>query len=66
MKIDEPSFFRLISASISTIVYYGFNCHPNIGYIFLALSFATGLAGNIFPFMAWFNRTEHRVRMVTS
>ena len=63
MKIDY-FFSRLISASIGSIVYYGFNCHPNIGNIFLALSFAAGLAGNIFPFMTWFNQTEHRVRMM--
>lgn len=62
MKINEPYFFRLISASIGSIVYYGYNkCHPDIGYFFLALSFATGLAGSIFPFMSWFNQVEHRV-----
>ena len=31
--------------------------------MFLALSFATGLAGSVFPFMSWFNKPESRVRM---
>ena len=61
--INEASFiFRLISASIGTVVYYGYKCHPEIGYYFLVLSFGTGLAGSIFPFMSWFNQVEHRVR----
>ena len=55
--------FRLISASIGSIVHYAYKCHPDLGYCFLALSFATGLAGSIFPFMSWFNQVEHRVRI---
>ena len=53
---------RLISASIGTIVYYGFqHCYPRVGHAFLCLCFLTGLAGNIFPFMAWFNQHKYRV-----
>jgi len=52
---------RLISASVGTVVHYGFQCHPRIGHAFLGLCFVTGLAGNIFPFMAWFNQHEYRV-----
>ena len=55
------AFNRLISASVGTVVYYGFQCHPNLGRVFLSLCFATGLAGNIFPFMDWFNQREYRV-----
>ena len=53
---------RLISASIGTIVHYGFQqCYPRVGHAFLCLCFLTGLAGNIFPFMAWFNQHKYRV-----
>ena len=53
---------RLISASIGTIVFYGFqHCYPRVGHAFLCLCFLTGLAGNIFPFMAWFNQHKYRV-----
>jgi hypothetical protein len=52
---------RLISASVGTIVYYGFQCHPPFGLPFLALCFLTGLAGNIFPLMDWFNKREYKV-----
>lgn len=59
-RVDYVGIGWLISASIGTIVYYGFKCHPIIGNIFLGLSLATGLAGNIFPFMTWFNEYEYR------
>ena len=32
----------------------------------MGLCLATGLAGNVFPFMAWFNKHEYRVRMILS
>jgi adiponectin receptor len=53
---------RLISASVGTVVYYGFRCRPDVGKCFLALCFLTGLAGNTFPFMDWFNQYHYRVR----
>ncbi|KAF8198092.1 hemolysin-III related-domain-containing protein [Pholiota molesta] len=37
-----------------------FGCHPSVGRAFLGLCFATGLAGNVFPFMSWFNKHEYR------
>lgn len=52
---------RLISASVGTVVYYGYQCHPGKGQTFLWLCFLTGLAGNIFPFMEWFNERKYRV-----
>ncbi|KAF8813961.1 hypothetical protein BYT27DRAFT_7180754 [Phlegmacium glaucopus] len=60
-RVDYVGIGWLISASIGTIVYYGFSCHPSIRNVFLGLSFATGLAGNIFPFMSWFNLPEYRL-----
>ena len=57
---------RLISASVGTVVYYGFQCHPNLRNGYLALCFLTGLAGNIFPFMKWFNSYANRVSCLTA
>lgn len=54
---------RLISASVGTIVYYGFQCNPHIGQIFLVCCLLTGIAGNILPFMDWFNTYEYRVSL---
>jgi adiponectin receptor len=56
---------RLISASVGTVVYYGFQCHPNLRNCFLACCFLTGVAGNAFPFLKWFNDPAYRhVRVV--
>ncbi|KAJ3503231.1 hypothetical protein NLJ89_g8525 [Agrocybe chaxingu] len=59
-RVDYVGIGWLISASVATIVHYGFQCHPHIGHAFLGLCLATGIAGNIFPFMKWFNMHEYR------
>ncbi|EEB94441.1 hypothetical protein MPER_06746 [Moniliophthora perniciosa FA553] len=60
-RVDYVGIGWLISASVGTIVHYGFqDCHPILHKSFLALCFATGLAGNIFPFMKWFNEYQYR------
>lgn len=56
---------RLISASVGTVVYYGFQCHPNLGNFFLACCFLTGVAGNVFPFLRWFNDPAYKVRCLS-
>lgn len=53
--------YRLISASVGTIVHYGFQCYPHVGQVFLVYCLLTGIAGNIFPFMDWFNQYKYRV-----
>ena len=54
--------FRLISASVGTVVYYGFqDCHPDVGNAFLVCCLMTGVAGNAFPFFKWFDQTEYKV-----
>lgn len=53
---------RLISASVGTVVYYGFqNCHPEVGNAFLVCCLMTGIAGNAFPFFKWFDQAEYKV-----
>ncbi|KAF8627845.1 hypothetical protein AX15_004261 [Amanita polypyramis BW_CC] len=59
-RVDYMGIGWLISASVGTIVYYGYQCHPGKGQTFLQLCFVTGLAGNIFPFMDWFNQRKYR------
>ncbi|RDB16685.1 Uncharacterized protein C30D11.11 [Hypsizygus marmoreus] len=59
-RIDYVGIGWLISASVGTVVHYGFQCHRTLGQVFLGVCFLTGLAGNIFPFMDWFNKHEYR------
>ncbi|KAH9484973.1 hypothetical protein JR316_0001877 [Psilocybe cubensis] len=60
-RVDYVGIGWLISASVGTIVHYGFSdCHPNVGRAFLGLCLTTGIAGNIFPFMNWFNQHKYR------
>ncbi|GLB37023.1 putative haemolysin-III related [Lyophyllum shimeji] len=59
-RIDYVGIGWLISASVGTVVYYGFRCYPSLGQVFLGVCFLTGLAGNVFPFMEWFNMHEYR------
>lgn len=56
---------RLISASVGTVVYYGFQCHPVLGNYFLACCLLMGVAGNAFPFLKWFNDPAYRVRYLS-
>ncbi|KAF5387312.1 hypothetical protein D9757_005774 [Collybiopsis confluens] len=59
-RIDYVGIGWLISASVGTVVHYGFQCFPRLGKIFLAGCFLTGLLGNICPFMSWFNEVRYR------
>ncbi|GBE80657.1 Uncharacterized protein SCP_0303760 [Sparassis crispa] len=59
-RIDYVGIGWLISASVGTIVYYGFQCSPTVRNLFLALCLAIGLSGSILPFMEWFNMIEYR------
>lgn len=55
---------RLISASVGTVVYYGFSCHSQAAAVYLSLCVVTGILGSIFPFMRWFNEHRFKVRTV--
>lgn len=59
---DTDLYFRLISASIGTVVHYGYQCNPMACKFFLSLCFIMGLSGSILPFTDWFNKYEYRVR----
>jgi len=51
----------LISATVGTMVYYGFQCDPHLRQLFLVCCVLTGIAGNTMPFMGWFNQYEYRM-----
>lgn len=52
---------RLISASVATMVYHGFNCQPTHLTMYTSLSILTGLAGSVVPFQVWFNERRNKV-----
>lgn len=52
---------RLISASVGTVVYYGFQGHNVARNNFLVLCVVMGFLGSVFPFMDWFNDIKYRV-----
>jgi hypothetical protein len=52
---------RLISASVGTVVHYGFQNQPAPRTAYLALCLLMGLTGSVFPFMAWFNQRRYKV-----
>ncbi|KAG0707089.1 hemolysin-III related-domain-containing protein [Suillus ampliporus] len=60
-RIDYVGIGWLISASVGTVVYYGFqDCHPDVGNAFLVCCLMTGIAGNSFPFFKWFDQAEYK------
>ncbi|KAF7364353.1 HlyIII-domain-containing protein [Mycena sanguinolenta] len=59
-RIDYVGIGWLISASVGTIVYYGYGAHPHLAYSFLALCLLMAVTGSIIPFLAWFDRYEYR------
>ncbi|KAI0823694.1 putative G-protein coupled receptor [Trametes gibbosa] len=64
-RIDYVGIGWLISASVGTVVYYGFQCQEPTRNAFLLLCLAIGLSGSILPFTEWFNRREYRhIRIV--
>ena len=60
-RLDYVGIGWLISASVGTVVHYGFYCHETPRVIFLSLCVASAVLGTVFPFMDWFNKYEYRV-----
>ncbi|RDX47877.1 HlyIII-domain-containing protein [Lentinus brumalis] len=59
-RVDYVGIGWLISASVGTLVYYGFQCQTATRDAFLLLCLAIGIAGSILPFTAWFNMREYK------
>ena len=64
-RLDYVGIGWLISASVGTVVHYGFYCHETPRILFLALCVASAVLGTVFPFMEWFNKFEYRVSTIT-
>lgn len=62
VPVMTPSALRLISASVGTVVYYGFQCNSTATKGFLSLCVGMGVAGSILPFCEWFNMPRFKVR----
>ncbi|TFK53717.1 HlyIII-domain-containing protein [Heliocybe sulcata] len=59
-RVDYVGIGWLISASVGTVVYYGFRAHPALSSLFLAFSFVMGVIGSVLPFQQWFNEREYK------
>ncbi|PIL35811.1 hypothetical protein GSI_01471 [Ganoderma sinense ZZ0214-1] len=59
-RVDYVGIGWLISASVGTVVYYGFQCRPAERDAFLVLCFLVGLSGSIVPFTNWFNERKYK------
>ncbi|KAH9892627.1 HlyIII-domain-containing protein [Cubamyces lactineus] len=59
-RVDYVGIGWLISASIGTVVYYGFQCEPTTRNMFLMCCLFIGVSGSILPFTDWFNQREYR------
>ncbi|KAI0675346.1 HlyIII-domain-containing protein [Trametes maxima] len=59
-RVDYVGIGWLISASVGTVVYYGFQCQETMRNTFLLLCLAIGVSGSILPFTDWFNQREYR------
>ena len=61
-RLDYVGIGWLISASVGTIVHYGFEGHDQARNVFLMSCVVMGVLGSVFPFMRWFNDRRYRVR----
>ncbi|PSR78756.1 hypothetical protein PHLCEN_2v7291 [Hermanssonia centrifuga] len=59
-RVDYVGIGWLISASVGTLVYYGFQGHDDARNSFLMVCLLMGVLGSIFPFMDWFNDLKYR------
>ena len=58
--MDYVGIDWLISASVGTVVHYGFYCYETPRILFLSLIVVSTLLGTTFPFMEWFNKSEYQ------
>lgn len=63
-RMDYVGIGWLISASVGTVVHYGFYCHETPRIVFLSLCLISALLGTVFPFMEWFDKFEYRLYRV--
>jgi adiponectin receptor len=61
-RVDYIGIGWLISGSIGTVMYYGFQGHEYARNMCVALCLLMGVLGSVFPLMDWFNDLRYRVR----
>jgi len=59
-KIDYVGIAWLISGSVGTVIYYGFQCNAAARSLFLSVCLINGVAGTVIPFWEWFDRRENK------
>ncbi|KZT56153.1 HlyIII-domain-containing protein [Calocera cornea HHB12733] len=59
-RVDYVGIGWLISASITSAIYYGFYCDPHTASIYAAFSILTGALGTVLPFQHWFNQRKNK------
>ncbi|TFY63835.1 hypothetical protein EVG20_g6156 [Dentipellis fragilis] len=59
-KLDYAGIGWLISASVATIVYYGFPCQDTMRNVFLGICVLKGVTATMLCFSEWFNRPENK------
>lgn len=59
-RVDYVGIGWLISASVGTVVWYGFQGHEAARNNFLVVCLVMGFLGSVFPFMDWFNDIRYR------
>ncbi|KAG8861741.1 hypothetical protein FRB96_002699 [Tulasnella sp. 330] len=56
--------YRLISASLATLIYYGYGCHPVWLAVYIGLTIGTGIAGTVAPFQTWFDERKNKLKRI--
>ncbi|KZV95032.1 HlyIII-domain-containing protein [Exidia glandulosa HHB12029] len=59
-RLDYVGIGWLISASISTVVYFSLSCHQTAANVYLSACLTSAVVGSFLPFMQWFNERKHK------
>ncbi|CAL1706688.1 unnamed protein product [Somion occarium] len=59
-RADYISIGWLISASVGSVVHYGFGCQPHLQQAYLSMCAFFCVSATIMPFSSWFNNREYR------
>ncbi|KAG8998008.1 hypothetical protein FRB94_010784 [Tulasnella sp. JGI-2019a] len=63
-RTDYVGIGWLISASLATLIYYGYSCHPVWLAVYIGLTICTGIAGTVAPFQTWFDERKNKLKRI--
>ncbi|KAG8888052.1 hypothetical protein FRB98_008516 [Tulasnella sp. 332] len=63
-RTDYVGIGWLISASLATLIYYGYGCHPVWLAVYIGLTIGTGIAGTVAPFQTWFDERKNKLKRI--